>query len=118
MRRLIQLLLIAALLLSGVFPGASFAAESEDIDKLTTFATLLGRAAVCCTGTETALAKVGKWIDRHFPPGSSDRKAYLPTFISEMEYHAKMQGTGKSPDPCSTVCREFRQVDWDSATKN
>lgn len=87
-------------------------ASPADIDKLTTYAVVLGRAVACGVNIEDASRRVGLWMDRRFPPGSTDQKTYLPIFIDGVSYHAQQQKSGKSPDPCSAVLRSFNGFPW------
>jgi hypothetical protein len=101
---------VKSLVLSTVFvvcSSSAMAASSADIDKLTTYAVILGRAVACGANVDDASRRVGQWMDRTFPPGSSDQKTYLPVFMEGMRYHAQQQKEGKSPDSCSAVLRSF-----------
>ncbi|HRH88227.1 MAG TPA: hypothetical protein PLO41_15375 [Rubrivivax sp.] len=95
-----------------VSPHIASAASSGDIDKLTTYATILGRAVACGNSIDEPMRRVGRWMDRTFPPGSSDQKAYLPVFMDGVRYHAQMQKDGRSPDSCSAVQRAFNGFPW------
>ncbi len=88
------------------------AASSADIDKLTNYATVLGRAVACGNNIEDPMRRVGQWMDKVFPPGTSDQKTYLPIFIEGVRYHAQIQKNGKSPDSCSTVQHTFSRFSW------
>ena len=70
--------------------------SSQDIDRLTTFAVVLGRAVACGADITGASRRVGRWMDVKFPPGSQDQKTYLPIFVNGVEYHAQQQKEGKS----------------------
>jgi hypothetical protein len=85
----------------------AIAASQADIDKLTTYAVVLGRAVACGANLDDASRRVGRWMDRTFPPGSKDQQIYLPIFMEGMRYHAQQQKDGKSPDSCSAVLRSF-----------
>lgn len=87
-------------------------ASAQDIDKLTTYAVILGRAIACGADVGSASGKVGRWMDGVFPPGSSDQKTYLPIFMGGTRYHAEQQKLGKSPDTCSSVLRAFNSFPW------
>ena len=89
-----------------------FAASSDDIDKLTTFATVLGRGTACGADIKDASRRVGRWMDRTFPPGSKDQQVYLPIFMAGMVFHAQQQKDGKSPDSCPNVLRSFNTFPW------
>jgi hypothetical protein len=98
---------VAFLMLMLEVSGAS-AASQRDIDKLTTYAVVLGRAAACGGDIQGPTRRVGIWMDRVFPPGSSDQKVYLPVFMEGMQYNAQQQASGSSPNSCSTVLKELR----------
>lgn len=87
-------------------------ASSSDIDQLTTYSVILGRAVACGADITVQSRSVGVWIDRKFPPGSSDRKTYLMMFMEGLRYHAEQQKQGKSPDTCPAVLRSFKSFDW------
>jgi len=95
-----------------ILPTISFAASKADIDKLTSYAVVLGRAIGCRIDTDYEMERVGAWIDKKFPPGSSDQKTYLPIFIDGVKHHAKQQRNGNSPDSCSQVRRTFNKMQW------
>lgn len=98
-----------------LFFVATFVAEAaspKDIDKLTTYAVVLGRAAACGGDIQTPSRRVGAWMDIVFPPGSADQKTYLPIFMEGMRYHAQQQAAGKSPDSCSNVLNTLRGFPW------
>ena len=110
-----KLLLMMIIFISGnIFcaPTFTLAASDSDIDKLTTYAVILGRAIGCGIKTEYESRRVGAWMDKTFPPGSSDQKTYLPIFIQGLQYHAKQQSTGNSPDSCSQVRKTFNNMPW------
>jgi hypothetical protein len=90
----------------------TWAASASDIDKLTTYATVLGRASACGISDNNAASRVGRWLDRLFPPGSKDQLTYLPIFLSGMQYAAEQQNSGKSPDNCAAVVRAFESMPW------
>ncbi len=89
-----------------------YAASNADIDKMTSYATLIGRAIACGVDTTYAMKRVGKWMDRTFPPGSKDQRIYLPIFAGGVKYHAQQQASGNSPDTCSQIKRVFPTVNW------
>ncbi len=87
-------------------------ASNNDVDKLTTYAVMLGRALACGVNTKTAASKVGYWMDRVFPPGSEDQITYLPIFLEGIKHNAEQQSSGNSPDSCSDVKRSFNAIQW------
>jgi len=113
-KKLVNFFWIVVCLLSTVVvsPVISHAATRADIDKLTTYAVMLGRATGCGIDTERAAGQVGAWMDKRFPPGSKDQQTYLPIFIEGWKMHAERQRSGRSPDTCSQVQREFESIKW------
>jgi hypothetical protein len=106
-------ILFVSIFMSSLFcPVQTLAASEDDIDRLTTYAAIIGRAVACGVNTENALRRVDAWIDKRFPPGSSDQKKYLPIYINAVQYHADQQASGKSPDTCSQVKKNFRKMQW------
>ena len=104
------LLVIGAV--SVISSHAVIAASSDDIDKLTTDAVILGRSVACENDIEDPMRRVGRWMDGKFPPGSTDQITYLPIFMEGVRYHAQMQKDGRSPDSCSAVQRSFDGFPW------
>jgi hypothetical protein len=90
----------------------AWAASPDAVDKLTTYAVMLGRATVCVDPAESkpVAARVANWIDRNFH--GEDRAAYLLVFMQGMDMNARAQGEGRSPDSCAVVAREFRLFPW------
>lgn len=103
---------LIAISVLGSLTNSTFAASARDIDKLTTYSVVLGRAAACGGDIDGPSRRVGAWMDRVFPPGSSDQKVYLPVFMQGMQYHAQQQATGKSPDSCAAVLKTLRGFPW------
>ncbi|MNQ88224.1 hypothetical protein D3C85_1034810 [compost metagenome] len=101
---------IAALIAS--FSGATHAATDSDIDKLTTYAVMLGRAVGCGLSTGYETSQVGAWMDERFPPGSADQQLYLPIFMAGVQDNAQKQSQGLSPDSCGAVQEQFELVSW------
>ena len=86
--------------------------RKEDIDKLTSYAVILGRACGCGIDVSDASRRVSAWLDRTFPPDSPDRTFYMKLFISGMQYHAKQQSTGNSPDTCEQIKKALNGMQW------
>lgn len=110
MQRLLVRTLVAGIAL--LAPGAALSADPADVDRLTTYATLLGRAIGCGLQTDQASRDIGGWMDKKFAPGSSDQRTYLPIFMAGVQYHAEQQRNGKSSDTCTEVARVFRSTSW------
>lgn len=72
----IFLALVMVVIVSVVEPLPANAASDTDIDRMTSYAVILGRAAGCGINTDKESRRVGKWMDRVFPPGSKDQKIY------------------------------------------
>lgn len=102
-------LLVAA---APLLPGVAWSADSADVDRLTTYATLLGRAIGCGLEVQQASREIGRWMDEKFPPGSSDQRTYVPVFVKGVKYHAEQQRGGRSPDSCAEVGRVFNSTQW------
>ena len=86
--------------------------SASDIDRMTTYATILGRAIGCGIHVDPELRRVGRWMDRTFPPGSSRRKTYYPIFLAGIKHHAEEQQAGRSPDSCASLKREVKAFPW------
>lgn len=88
------------------------AVSSDDVDRLTTYATILGRGLACGIDVKKPSSDVGYWIDSKFPPGSDNQITFLPIFMTGIEYAATQQRTGNSPDNCDQVRRAFSLMQW------
>lgn len=91
---------------------SSIALANQNVDKMTTYSVLLGRAIGCGMDVEKQMERVGTWMDKVFPPGSSDQKALLPIFIQGIMDNSKAQADGKSPDTCSQVRATISKTKW------
>lgn len=111
-RTLIGMVMIFIFVSTVFIPTPTLAASQADIDRLTTYAVIIGRAIACGVDTDDAMRRVGAWMDVKFPPRSSDQKIYLPIFMEGVKYHAEQQANGKSPDTCSQVRSTFRKMQW------
>jgi hypothetical protein len=88
------------------------ATSTADIEKMTTYATLIGRALACGVDVNYAVERVGEWMDKVFPPGSTTQRACLSLFVKTVRYHAKQQARGNSPAFCGWVERKFSETKW------
>lgn len=93
-------------------PSGDGGMNRASIDRLTTYAVLLGRGVGCGIETGPQMARVGRWLDRVAPPGSSDQRIYLPMFMAGVQQNASNQAQGRSPDNCNTVARAISQHPW------
>ena len=106
-----SVLLIIVTILPVVFwYSTAYAASDQDIDMLTTYTTILGRAAACGIDTKKPGKRVGKWMDRTFSP--EERVTYLKIFAIGVAYAAQMQSEGQSPDSCFDVRRTLDGFPW------
>ncbi len=92
-------------------PGAD-APMTALIDKVSTYAVLIGRGAACGVDVSGPSERVGAWMDRVAPPGSSAQLTLLPMFMQQSRYHAARQASGQSPDACSTVQLAVQTYPW------
>ena len=88
----------------------SRAADPADIDRLTSYSVMLGRATGCGVAVDREAAAVGRWIDRTFSP--DERALYLSIMMQGMRHHALEQRSGRSPDSCSSVRRSLSRGNW------
>ncbi len=95
-----------------VCSGTVQAASDADINQLTSYAVMLGRAAGCGLSVTDQAGRVGTWMDRRFKSGSADQQMYLPIFMAGVRDNADRQSRGLSPDDCSTVREQFALVEW------
>ncbi|WP_165191653.1 hypothetical protein [Caulobacter soli] len=92
-------------------PGTD-ASMTSLIDRVTTYAVLVGRGAACGVDISGPSERVGAWMDRVAPPGSQAQLTLLPMFMQQSRYHASQQASGQSPDDCSTVQRAVQTYPW------
>ena len=86
------------------------AVTDANVDRMTSYAVILGRAVGCGLDTGAASRRVGVWMDATF--SADQRKVYLPVFITGMQQQAEGQRAGSSPDSCSQVRQQFWRVAW------
>ena len=99
---------------SGTPAGAVTGGLYDEIDRVSTYAVLIGRGAACGVDTRAAASRVGVWLDRVAPPGSEAQLTLLPMFMRQSHYHAQQQASGRSPDDCASVARAIRSYPWPS----
>lgn len=99
-------------------PNANMATESasdpmyDHIDRVTTYAVLIGRGAACGVDVSGPARRVGVWLDRVAPPGSAAQQTLLPMLTQQGQHHAQQQASGRSPDDCATVARAIARFQW------
>lgn len=82
------------------------------IDRVSTYAVLVGRGVGCGVDVSGPVNRVGSWLDSVAPPGSEAQRTLLPMFMQQSQYHAGQQVSGQSPDGCDTVARAIRNHPW------
>ena len=60
--------------------STSCAVSDQDIDRLTTYTTILGRATACGINTKKPAERVGKWMDKTFSP--EEKGTYIEIFAT------------------------------------
>ena len=98
------------LVLLVLFSGSANAATNQDVNNLTTYAVILGRAVGCGFDADNELKSVGSWIDGTF--SGEEKKAMLGIFVTAMQKEAKSQISGTSPDSCSSVRETMQKINW------
>jgi len=101
-----------AIFANTIASDSAMAATEGDINKLTTYAVILGRAFGCGMDATQEMQSVGAWMDAIFPPGSRDQKIYLPIFMAGVQENAEKQANGDSPDNCGAVRRTYSKMPW------
>lgn len=84
--------------------STSYAVSNENIDKLTTYAVIIGRATACGIDTKEFGDKVGKWFDKTFT--RKEQAIYIKVFEIGIYHSAQVQSDGQSPDSCYTIQKE------------
>lgn len=84
----------------------------DHIDRVSTYAVLIGRGAACGVDVSEPARRVGVWLDRVAPPGSAAQRTLLPMLTQQGQYHAQQQASGRSPDDCATVARAIARFQW------
>jgi hypothetical protein len=92
------IILFVLFTLVGMFFKTANAASADDIDKMTTYAAMLGRASACGSDTEDASRRVGAWLDERFQKGPKADRIYMRVFLEGMTHHAREQAAVNSPD--------------------
>jgi hypothetical protein len=90
--------------------GNSMAADSADVDRLTSYAVMLGRGVACGMGIQDKMSRVGGWIDSTFE--GRERSMYLVIFSNGVRHHADMQKRGETPDSCGAVRQAYLSFPW------
>jgi hypothetical protein len=102
----------ALLLLGAATAPVAPAASETEVERLSSFALLLGRGIGCNLDTKRAARAISSWFERTFPADSGEQERYLPVFAGEVERHARQQRGGGSPDSCADVAHAFYTMRW------
>ncbi len=86
------------------------AAHAGNVDRLSTYAVLLGRGAACGADIDAPSTRVGAWIDQTW--SGKDRAAMMMAMIQGMEIAARDQAGGRSPDTCAQVRQALAKMQW------
>lgn len=100
---------IAAAAAAGPKPGATAA---SDLNKLSTYAVVLGRAVGCGIDVSEASRRVGSWVDVTYVPGTKEHASYTLAMAQGIANEAARQRSGKSPDSCSVVRAQTASMPW------
>jgi hypothetical protein len=95
---------------SGIIVPAARATDRRDIDKMTTYAVIMGRGMACGASWRGAYDRVSDWLVTTFSGTEGAMLAMI--FVEGMRYHAEQQSKGLSPDNCSAVRATFHQMPW------
>jgi hypothetical protein len=100
------------LLLIGILGLATSALADgrDDCWRVTTYATMLGRAQACGQDITDSSSRVGKWMDTTF--FGSERDAQGQIFTNTIQYSAEKQKMGQSPYSCSSVVKSYMETKW------
>ena len=78
------------------------------IDRLTTYASIIGRGMACkVPSASNNAARVGAWMNRE-----GLAKQYGVAFLEGIRIAAEQQYRGETPDSCSTVTSRFESFPW------
>ncbi|MBF0309480.1 MAG: hypothetical protein HQL56_08135 [Magnetococcales bacterium] len=89
---------------------ASLAPADYDINTMTSYAVILGRASACGVYTDDAKARVLVWMAGRFPKANPASKAHELIFHEGVHMHTRLQASGKSPDSCQNVIKVYNNM--------
>lgn len=102
--------IVTTLAINLLLPNAAISATEGDIDKLTTYASIMGRAVGCGINTEKEMGKVGAWMDSAFDLES--KPMFMLLFMQGVQMNAQTQMSGNSPDSCSDISKSYSKMSW------
>lgn len=86
------------------------AASDADVNRMTTYAALLGRAQGCGIETYTWRKGVASWMDRTFD--AEIMPSMMEVFAMGFSNEMKAQRAGKTGDLCTNVRRVVMSTAW------
>ena len=92
--------------------GSALPAAPGDVERLSTFAEVIGRALACGADTRPATQAVGRWMDERWHRASRAQHNYVQIFASKMRFHFQQQKEGESPESCPSALRTFQRFEW------
>lgn len=104
--------LAAAFLVAGLIPAPARAASEAQLGEMSTYATILGRAAACNLDVRWPSRLVSDWLDDTFPPGSEEQQRLLGSFVEEMLANAALQRSDPGAASCAEVARTVQTFGW------
>lgn len=93
-------------------PGASSAMSDKDGERMTIFATMLGRLIGCGLPSSKASSEVAAWMARHNPSSDPATPGNLAVFTIGVQHHTAEQKAGRSPDSCADVQEFFASPEY------
>ncbi len=100
--------LLAALLCSSAMVRPAAADTATDMDRVATYADLLGRGIGCGFGMKEQTRRVGSWIDRTFAGPDVGQARAL--FVTSMQQGAREQS--RSEESCARLRSTLDEVAW------
>lgn len=109
MRQFLCVALLAALL-CGAAVTRSAAEPASDMDKVTTYAELLGRGISCGFDMKEQTRRVGTWIDHTFT--GQDMGLARKQFVTGMQQGVKKQAAEPAEESCPRLQKTLNEVTW------
>ena len=100
--------LLAALLCGPAMARPAAADTATDMDKVATYADLLGRGIGCGFGMKEQTRRVGAWIDKTFAGPDVGKARKL--FVTSMQQGAKEQS--RSEESCARLRSTLDEITW------
>jgi hypothetical protein len=104
-----NLLITVFLLTFLMFSTAAIAATSRDMDRVTGFGSVIGRAMACDLEWEPQTFLVMAWMDSRFRERAPD---IAEQFVQVVAQNRNGQLTGEFPEDCNEVAAIFAEIVW------